>query len=83
MINYGSNITVNIRIKMLAALAMKYPALYYMKKMGDNAGTNKKLTLLIIIDPPGVTKSMGHHFKSSLCWVVAPDPTINIYSISI
>ena len=82
VVHYSFNIFIDIWIEVLAALPVIYATLDDVEHMGDNTGSNKQLSLGIIIDAPRVTKAVCNYLKPILYGMITPDSAVDIYSFS-
>ena len=76
-----TDITVGVRIKMTASLAVIQAAGDDMPQVRDHACCNEKLPLGVVVDTPRIAKTVRNNFKHFLSWVIAPDTTINLLTL--
>src|SRR5680860_548269 len=50
--------------------------------MGNHTRTDKKLSFRIVIDPPGIAKTMGYYFKFIFDGMVPPYTPIDLYAFT-
>lgn len=81
MVPYGFNIIVRVWVKMFPGLPLVPGALDYMVKVWNYTNRYKGMPVIVEIDAPGITASFGKYFELMSCWVIAPDPCIDLGSI--
>ena len=81
VISDGFDIFIHERIEMLPALTVVNSSWNHMPEMRNHTGAHKKLAFGVIVDSPGITKAMGHNFKSIFNRVVAPHTAVDVHSL--
>ena len=76
-----TNVAVDIRIEVPAALAMVDAARNHVPEMGNHAGADKELAFSVVIDSPRITESMRHDLETLFRRVIAPNTTVDIYRL--
>ena len=81
MVAYCFNIIVSIGIKMFPGLPLVSRALDYMIEVWNYTNRYKGMSIIVKIYAPRITAPFGKYFKLMSCWVIAPDPGIDLGSI--
>ena len=83
MIRNGLDVVVDVRVEVATCLPMVAPPLNDVKHVRNNAGGYESLSVLIKIQPPGVTGAVGEDLELLVEGVVAPHPGVNLLAITV
>ncbi len=66
MVGDGLDVAVDVRVEVLASLALVDAAGDDVQEVRDHAGADDELTLGVVVDAPGVAEAVGHDLEPSL-----------------
>ena len=81
VIGDGLDVAVDVRVEMLAALAMVDAAGDDVKEMRDHAGADEELALGVVVDAPRVAEAVGDDLEHVLGRMVAEDPAVDVDAV--
>src|SRR5262245_8508287 len=82
MIRDRLNVAVNIRVEVLASLALIDPAGNDMKEVRSDAGGDEELPFGVVVDSPRIAESVRDDFEDVLRRVVAPHTAIDLDTLA-
>src|SRR5690606_28931228 len=74
-------IVVRVRIEVLTSLPVIDTAWDHMPQVGDHTNRDEQLSLFVVINPPGVAETVGHHFKTVLQRMVSPHAAVDVHPL--
>src|ERR1043166_5356925 len=83
VIGDGGNVFVGISVEMLACLPFVSATLDHVKEMRDHARFDQTLPMLVEINSPGITGSLGEHLELFASGMITPDAGIDLRSLRI
>src|SRR5262245_62031276 len=76
------DVTVDVRVEVLAALALIDSARNDVKQMWNDARGNEQLPLGVVVDSPWIAESMRDDLEHVFCRVIPPHATIDVDAIT-
>src|SRR4051812_26296179 len=72
MVGNGFDVVENVRIIMLAALALISRTLNHVPEMRNHAGLDEALAVLVKVHSPGIAGALRKALKNMFCGMIAP-----------
>jgi hypothetical protein len=83
MIGNRRDVAVDVRIEMLAALALIDAAGNHMPEMRDDAGADQQLSLGVVVYAPRVAETVSDDFESVLRRVITPHAAVDLDAVAV
>ena len=81
MIGDGLDVAVDVRIEVLAALAMVDAAGDHVPQVRDHARADEQLSLGVVVDAPRIAEAVRDDLEHVLRRVIAPDAAVDVDAV--
>ena len=83
MVGDGLNVAVDVRVEVLAALAMVDPARHHVEQVRDDARADEQLSLRVVVDAPRIAEAVGDDLEDVFRRVIPPDAAVDLDPVAL